>query len=121
MSRNEILTPSLLRMDGRRPFEFRSMEIHLSPHRSSSNNSNHGGGGGVASSSSTSNQADGSARLVQGLNDVTCIVSGPRERIGGGGAAGGSGEGAKVDFEVANENASNVGQERRAQRSRNDR
>lgn len=122
MSRNEILSPSLLRMDGRRPFELRSMEMHFSPHLSSAHHSAAAASSSslyASSSSSTLEQPDGSARLVQGLNDVTCCVFGPRDGSGGGG--GGGGDGASIEFEVLNENASQVGQERRANRSRNDR
>ncbi|CAO1635557.1 unnamed protein product [Parajaminaea phylloscopi] len=114
MSRNEILTPSLLRMDGRRPFEFRSMEVHLTVHQAQAS-----GSSGLASTSSntTTEQPDGSARLVQGLNDVTCSVFGPRESTsssrGGVSSSGLTQEGASVEFDLMSENWSNIGQERR--------
>lgn len=125
MSRNEILTPSLLRMDGRRPFEFRSMEIHLSVHQAqdtsgAAGSSSFASSSYITSTNTTTEKPDGSARLVQGLNDVTCSVFGPRESSssnrGGNVGTGLPQEGASVEFELMSENWSNVGQERRSGR-----
>lgn len=134
MSRPELLTPSLLRMDGRRPYEFRSLEIHFAPDEIRGSNAAAGPSTSSSSASSTfppsagpasSDKADGCVRLVQGLNDVTCSVFGPRDAQlsgnrtgGGGGGAGGQAgvgpEGAALDVEVLAENWSSVGAERRA-------
>lgn len=106
MSRTELLNPSLLRVDGRRPYEFRSLEIHFDPDQSSS--------------SSSSSRPDGSIRLIQGLNDVTCHVFGPRETSSSGSnasnavATGGIGkEGAHLDVNVWMESSASAGGERR--------
>ncbi|CAO1622763.1 unnamed protein product [Sympodiomycopsis kandeliae] len=115
MSRTELLNPSLLRIDGRRPYEFRSLEIHFDP--SSSN---------LASSSS---RPDGSIRFIQGLNDVTCHVFGPRETSGNSGTSnasnaistGGIGkEGANLDVQVWMQSSASAGGDRRV-RGRGDR
>lgn len=118
-SRVDLLTPSLLRMDGRRPFEFRSLEIHFDPLSSSSSSSIPQG------STSSSRKSDGSIRWVQGLNDVSANVFGPEDSqllpagqkgvSGGGNAMAGmlvGEEGAKLEIELRAENASAVGGER---------
>lgn len=128
MSRPEHLTPSLLRMDGRRPYEFRSLEIHFAPPQThlelTASALARAPQGGTGSESSA---ADGRVRLVQGLNDVTCSVFGPRDSQLGGGRGGGGGgggsigsgpalpvEGASLEVEVVAESWSAVGAERRA-------
>ena len=109
-------------MDGRRPFEFRSLEIHFDPEESADGTSFQPQG----PSSSTNRKADGSIRWVQGLNDVSANVFGPEDSqllpppqgtVSGGGNAMASllagEEGAKLEIELRAENASAVGGERK--------
>lgn len=59
-------------MDGRKPLEFRSMELSLSPHTAT-------GESLVPAAASATSRADGSAQVRQGLTHVYACVYGPRE------------------------------------------
>jgi len=59
-------------MDGRRPQEFRSMELKLSPHSATSSSL-------LPTSASAIGRPDGSAQVPQGLTSVCVYVYGPRE------------------------------------------
>lgn len=88
MSRLEILNSGALRLDGRRPHELRSLALHIAPGAGEASAS---GGGGSSSSKNTprtslivgkdgtTQEADGSARVEQGLSTVYAAVYGPRE------------------------------------------
>ncbi|SHO76193.1 Similar to S.cerevisiae protein SKI6 (Exosome non-catalytic core component) [Malassezia sympodialis ATCC 42132] len=72
MSRTELLTAGGFRMDGRKPLEFRSMELSLSPHTAT-------GESLVPTAASATSRADGSAEVRQGLTHVYACVYGPME------------------------------------------
>lgn len=59
-------------MDGRKPLEFRSMELSLSPHTAT-------GESLVPTAASATSRADGSAEVRQGLTHVYACVYGPME------------------------------------------
>lgn len=86
MSRLEILNSGALRLDGRRPHELRSLALHIAPGAGEAS----AGGGGSSSKNTpgtslivgkdgTTQEADGSARVEQGLSTVYAAVYGPRE------------------------------------------
>ena len=64
-------------MDGRKPLEFRSMELVMSPHTAATTSL-------VVSSTAAAVRPDGSAQVKQGLTSVLACIYGPREssRVG---------------------------------------
>lgn len=76
-SRIELLSAGGYRMDGRKPLEFRSMELVMSPHTAATTSL-------VVSSTAAAVRPDGSAQVKQGLTSVLACIYGPREssRVG---------------------------------------
>jgi len=74
-SRLELLNLGSFRIDGRRPLEFRSIQLSISPHSSSTCQSSFL----QTSSLAHPSQPDGSSTVSHGLTTVKAYVFGPRE------------------------------------------